>query len=244
MWNDLNIKDKAELIKLGVLNGVTNLNDIRTTYNIYKDSPVRAYKNGGYKPSASIKKRISDWEGTSMATNRPFDVEAEGFNRALPQGALNKLSQQQLDALFSYSYNVGSGNFKKRVSPVLQRYFNGKASVKDVQNSMWAAGDSKLRGLAKRRAIERAMFGNSQIIKPVNVTEVPEVPKITSKPSGIDLFPIGNAIIPNTDVITKNSFVPPNPVINNSMANVSLPELQPMDIISMIPVPKKLNIRI
>lgn len=48
MWKDLTMSERATLIKLGVDNGITNLKDIRDSYNQYKD--------GGYKPSAKIKK--------------------------------------------------------------------------------------------------------------------------------------------------------------------------------------------
>ena len=71
------------------------------------------------------------------------------------------MTQEEADALYSYSYNVGAGNFRKRVVPSLARLYNGEGSVKDVQNSMWATKDSKLRGLAIRRAEERNMFGNA-----------------------------------------------------------------------------------
>ena len=40
--------------------------------------------------------------------------------------------------------------------PTLRRYYEGKASVADIERSMWATGDSKLRGLQRRRAEERA----------------------------------------------------------------------------------------
>lgn len=118
------------------------------------------YKDGGYKPSSSIRKRISNWEGSSMKTNRSFEAEARDFNASLPKGATSRLSQTQLDGLYSYSYNVGAGNFRKRVNPVLTRYLAGKATIQDVQRSMWASKDNKLRGLAKRRNAERAMLGN------------------------------------------------------------------------------------
>lgn len=118
------------------------------------------YKDGGYKPSSSIRKRISNWEGSSMKTNRSFEAEARDFNASLPKGATSRLSQTQLDGLYSYSYNVGAGNFRKRVNPVLTRYLAGQATIQDVQRSMWASKDNKLRGLAKRRNAERAMLGN------------------------------------------------------------------------------------
>ena len=153
MWEDLSMKDRASLIKIAVDNGIYDINEIRGSYN--------QYKNGGYKPSASIRKTITNWEGSSMKTNRSFEAEARDFNRVLPKGALQRLTQQQLDGLYSYSYNVGSGNFKSRVVPILTKYLAGEASTQDVQKAMWASGDTRLRGLARRRATERRMFGSS-----------------------------------------------------------------------------------
>lgn len=150
-WNELSLKDKADYIKESVNNDIYNLSDIRNRYNIYA--------NGGYKPSESIKKRITNWEGSSMRTNRSFQAEANDFNRVIPSSIRSKLSQQQLDALYSYGYNVGMGNLKKRVLPTLTNYVQGKASNEDVQKSMWASKDNELRGLTTRRNIERSLFG-------------------------------------------------------------------------------------
>ena len=150
-WNELSLKDKADYIKESVNNGIYNLSDIRNRYNMYAD--------GGYKPSESIKKRITNWEGSSMRTNRSFQAEANDFNRVIPSSIRSKLSQQQLDALYSYGYNVGMGNLKKRVLPTLTNYVQGKASNEDVQKSMWASKDNELRGLTTRRNIERSLFG-------------------------------------------------------------------------------------
>ena len=152
MWKDLSMGERAALIKIAVDSGIHSIDDIVNTYN--------SYANGGYKPSSRIKKQISDWEGSSMKTNRSFEAEARDFNASLPKGATNKLTQEQLDGLYSYSYNVGAGNFRKRVNPVLTRYLAGQATIQDVQRSMWASKDSQLRGLAKRRNAERAMLGS------------------------------------------------------------------------------------
>ena len=150
-WNELSLKDKADYIKESVNNGIYNLSDIRNRYNMYA--------NGGYKPSESIKKRITNWEGSSMRTNRSFQAEANDFNRVIPSSIRSKLSQQQLDALYSYGYNVGMGKLKKRVLPTLTNYVQGKASNEDVQKSMWASKDNELRGLTTRRNTERSLFG-------------------------------------------------------------------------------------
>lgn len=152
-WNELSLKDKADYIKEAVNNGIYNLSDIRNRYNMYAE--------GGYKPSESIKKRITNWEGSSMRTNRSFQAEANDFNRVIPSSIRSKLSQQQLDALYSYGYNVGMGNLKKRVLPTLTNYVQGKASNEDVQKSMWASKDNELRGLTTRRNIERSLFGGN-----------------------------------------------------------------------------------
>lgn len=152
-WNELSLKDKADYIKESVNNGIYNLSDIKNRYNMYA--------NGGYKPSESIKKRITNWEGSSMRTNRSFQAEADDFNRVIPSSIRSKLSQQQLDALYSYGYNVGMGNLKKRVLPTLINYVQGKASNEDVQKSMWASRDNELRGLTTRRNIERSLFGGN-----------------------------------------------------------------------------------
>lgn len=152
-WNELSLKDKADYIKESVNNVIYNLSDIRNRYNMYA--------NGGYKPSESIKKRITNWEGSSMRTNRSFQAEANDFNRVIPSSIRSKLSQQQLDALYSYGYNVGMGNLKKRVLPTLTNYVQGKASNEDVQKSMWASKDNELRGLTTRRNTERSLFGGN-----------------------------------------------------------------------------------
>ena len=171
MWKDLSMSERAAFIKLGVDNGVYDINEIRDSYNKYKD--------GGYKPSVSIRRRISDWEGPqSMKVNRSFEDEARDFNAALPKGATSRLSQSQLDGLYSYSYNVGAGAFRSRVVPTLTRYLAGQATIQDVQNSMWASKDSKYRGLAKRRNIERAMLGNynPRSYNPINFNPVSKFP--------------------------------------------------------------------
>ena len=152
MWKDLSRGERAALIKIAVDSGVHSIDDIVNTYN--------SYAEGGYKPSKSIRKRISNWEGSSMRTNRSFEEEARDFNASLPKGATSRLSQAQLDGLYSYSYNVGAGNFRKRVNPVLTKYLAGQATIQDVQRSMWANKDSQLRGLAKRRNAEKVMLGS------------------------------------------------------------------------------------
>ncbi len=173
-WNNLSQKEKSEMMKVAVHNGITTLPEIKEAYNKFVNPTVdengntytstwkaNEYGDGGYKPSESIKKRISTWEGSSMKTNRSFAAEASDFNRVVPASVRAKLSSNQLDALYSYGYNVGMGNLKQRVVPVLTAYTQGKASKEDVQRAMWASRDNELRGLTTRRNAEREMFGGN-----------------------------------------------------------------------------------
>ena len=190
-WDDLSLAEKNAFIANAVKNGITSMEDIRKAYDELAQGNINDYAlqdnineeispynddgssidqdsanvflKGGYKPSRYIKNFISHMEGSSMKTNRSFDAEARDFWDAIPQDIRKKITQQQADALYSYSYNVGAGNFKKRVIPALQNYFNGTGSIDKVQRSMWASKDSQLRGLANRRAQERAMFAGSEV---------------------------------------------------------------------------------
>ena len=117
------------------------------------------YKKGGYAPSKKLQSDIATWEGTEMKRNAPFSEITKQFNAVIPKNIQARLSTDQLDALYSYGYNVGMGNLKKRVMPTLNAYVNKKASREDVQKSMWASKDNELRGLTRRRNWERAKFG-------------------------------------------------------------------------------------
>lgn len=127
----------------------------------------------GWQPSDSVKRDITFREGAAMykstydpnlrkmvGKNKSFEEVAEGFVGVLPDDIREKvLSNRELaDNLYSYAYNVGTGNFRKRVVPALQRYYEGKGSVDEITSSMWAEGDKdpNLGGLRKRRAKERA----------------------------------------------------------------------------------------
>lgn len=151
-WDDLSLREMSDVMAVAVRHGITSLKDIRDKWNEFAD--------GGYIPSKAIKDRIALWEGDSMKTNRSFDAEAKDFNRVIPQSVRQKLNQEQLDALYSYGYNVGMGNLKTRVLPTLTAYTQGKAGAADVASHMWAKGDfnPRMSGLRKRRAVEKDMF--------------------------------------------------------------------------------------
>lgn len=232
-WNDLSMKDRASYIKLGIENGITDLDTIRGIYNkfalggdtkdsseyIYADSdttdpnftdltPIgegvygNLFADGGkkatrYRSSSNIRKQISTWEGSTMRTNVPFDRMDTMFNQVLPEGALEKLSQEQLDGLYSFAYNVGTGRFKTRTAPTLAKYLQGNATIEDVKGTMWASGDKKYRGLANRRKKERSMLG---AYVPVQET----IPMTTPLATPLDITPAVQPIIESNPVIQDN----------------------------------------
>lgn len=144
--------------------------------------------NKRYIPSNKIKRQITKWEGSTMKKNRSFEAEADSFNKVLPPQALDVLSQEQLDGLYSYSYNVGAKRFKDRVVPALLAYLNGQVEGNAVLNQMYADNDKYYRGLRLRRAAEKAMFNSfnkNQIVTYDNVVNTPEIinPPILGAPN-------------------------------------------------------------
>lgn len=117
-------------------------------------------KHRQYTPSKSIKDKISRWEGASMATNRSFEEEAADFNRVLPQYLKDSLSQKQLDALFSQSYNTGVNRWAKNILPSVEAYYGGAADSRQLRALTVHPKDKdpNYRGLRLRRNAEWNMF--------------------------------------------------------------------------------------
>lgn len=135
------------------------------------------HKNNTFILSDSIKKEIARWEGKAMTQsttdplsgkvvqkNNSFEKEAKLFYDAIPENLQDTIlnNQKLADNLFSYSYNVGSGKFKKRVVPALQHFYETPfGSAQEVVDSIYAAGDKRLPGLNKRRNTEKTGVAES-----------------------------------------------------------------------------------
>lgn len=134
-----------------------------------------------------------------MRTNRSFEAEAKDFNRVIPENIRQNLSQEQLDALYSYGYNVGMGNLKERVLPALANYVNGRAGAEDVASHMWASRDSEpnMGGLRRRRSYEKSQFVHGS---PSDRRQSVAVPTFNQ---GLSLIPSGNSL--------PAPVLPPNP---------------------------------
>lgn len=182
----------------------SNIKDAKIEYDLEVVGEQKAYggplgnmfKGNGnksnkltFKSSPAIRERIANWEGASMyapapdthKVNNSFENEDALFWSAVPDEVKPNLTQDMSDALYSLSYNIGAGNFKNRVSPVLVDLFKGKATVNDVMDSMYGTNDSKYRGLQRRRAWEKDEFKrafNSNFGLPPYLPKQQETPEI------------------------------------------------------------------
>lgn len=75
MWKDLNITDKAALIKIGVNNGIYDLNTIRNSYNQLSNDTGILYKDGGLLDK--ITSKIKSWFTTEEETPKPRDFRTD-----------------------------------------------------------------------------------------------------------------------------------------------------------------------
>ena len=92
MWRDLTMRQKADLMKLGVQNGVTDLNQIKRIYNIYAD--------GGY---LEWKEQIRRHKGLNIDDDNTYDYK--GFFESDPERAWNMLNEGS-DAHFIDDYKT------------------------------------------------------------------------------------------------------------------------------------------
>ena len=131
--------------------------------NLFKKGGSTTTTRSSWMPTKQWQDRISKWEGAAMykpmpdtgRANYSFAHTANAFLSVLPKEALAKLPNEAINALYSYAYNVGPGNFKKRVVPTLNAYLAGKASPEQLASTMWASKDKSLKGLRIRRAYEK-----------------------------------------------------------------------------------------
>lgn len=88
MWNKLSMADKARYIKMGVANGITDMNTIRDTYNLYADDG-RVNKYDGNSQSTQQMQRVNYYDpitGKSYGSVRPKGkIEVTSFNDLTPK---------------------------------------------------------------------------------------------------------------------------------------------------------------
>lgn len=110
----------------------------------------------GYGHTSGVKKGMTITEAQAEAYLKGDLVTAEN---AVNGKVTYSIKQNQFDALVSFTYNVGSGNFGS--STLLKKLNQGDITGAANEFEKWnKAGGQVLEGLVRRRAAEKAMFLN------------------------------------------------------------------------------------
>lgn len=108
----------------------------------------------GYGSTSGVTRNMAI---TEAQAEQMLGADLVRFERIVERLVRVPLNQGQFDALVSFTYNVGEGNFTK--STLLRQLNAGDTAGAAEQFSRWVhAGGKVLPGLVKRRAAERAMF--------------------------------------------------------------------------------------
>ena len=105
-------------------------------------------------------KGVKEGDAIEQEAAEAFLIEdLEAFEQAVARLVKVPLTQQQFDALVSFTFNLGAGNLER--STLLEK-LNGYQYGKVPEQLMrWVrAGGQVLDGLVKRRAAEAALFQN------------------------------------------------------------------------------------
>ena len=87
--------------------------------------------------------------------------DARAVQKTIEEAVGVELSQAQFDALVSFCFNVGSGNF--RASTLLKKLNAGNARAVPSELNRWVfAGGKKLEGLVRRRRAEGRLFATGR----------------------------------------------------------------------------------
>lgn len=118
--------------------------------------PTIGYGNTYYEDGTKVK--ITDKPITIKRAESLFYITLFGFEMAVNKYVTSKINQNQFDALVSFAYNVGIGNFK---SSTLLKKVNLKPLDDNIayQFSRWNKSKGKvLNGLTKRRKEESNLY--------------------------------------------------------------------------------------
>ena len=105
-------------------------------------------------------KGVKEGDAIEQEAAEAFLIEdLEAFEQAVARLVKVPITQQQFDALVSFTFNLGAGNLER--STLLEK-LNGYQYIEVPEQMMrWVrAGGQVLDGLVKRRAAEAALFQN------------------------------------------------------------------------------------
>ena len=108
----------------------------------------------GYGHTAGVKQgqKITKFQADALLI-----IDLEKFEKAVTKLVKKPITQNEFDALVSFSFNVGIGNFEK--STLLRLINMGQFELASKQFERWIyAGGKPLNGLKKRRLAEKTLF--------------------------------------------------------------------------------------
>ena len=105
-------------------------------------------------------KGVKEGEAIEQEAAEAFLIEdLEAFEQAVARLVKVPVTQQQFDALVSWTFNLGAGNLAE--STLLRKLNNYQYAEVPEQMMRWVkAGGQVLDGLVRRRAAEAALFQN------------------------------------------------------------------------------------
>lgn len=146
----MKVEQKVLLVSMSLLAMIGTFEGLRT--EAYLDAvgvPTICY---GSTKNVALGQKVDKAYCDSLLKN-----ETGHFGRQVLALVKVPVNQNQYDALVSFAYNVGIGNFAK--STLLKKLNRGEydAAAKEFDRWVFAKG-RKLPGLVKRRAAERELF--------------------------------------------------------------------------------------
>lgn len=136
--------------------------------------PTIGWGNTFYEDGSKV--TMNDEPLTRDRGNKLHENILKKFEKVVEKMVKVELNQEQFDALVSFVYNVGSGNFK---ASTLLRKINKDPFDKDISNQFrrWDKGTVNgrkkvLRGLSKRRKEEAELYFSGGQEAGINIDEI------------------------------------------------------------------------
>ncbi len=180
-------------------------------YPEYKGGPVRGTLTIGIGHTKAAKAQVDMSLGAKLSykdAKRVLDIDLDPCEEAVNRLVKVELTQGQFNALVSFVYNCGEGNFRK--SSILRKLnrgdYRGARAAFDLYTR---SGGEVMRGLVRRRDAEQALWDTpdpSSIAKLVDAN--PSVdPECPSENTGIDDVdtPKPRPIIKSTESLTSGA---------------------------------------
>lgn len=164
-WNDLSIKEKADMIKVGVKNGLTNMSDIRQKYNEFANGG-NLYPNGGWRDIAKYHIRRNEGFRQHSYADAPkgkswrsvgYGFNDSGFYNKYPMGiskyydSRGGITRQEAEQELDYMLNIMENQARRAYGSRWNQFNdNQKAAIMDT---MYQRPASVLKGSQFYKAV-------------------------------------------------------------------------------------------